>query len=106
MQWMRLSNGREELIVNRDHVKRLLGEGAVPIDDPRVSQEPEKPKELEQLQGSAELNADSSEGTEQPSQEGLADGSTNDNVRSDSTSQDDDQRHGNTTAVQRSRRTK
>lgn len=33
-KWFRLSNGREELIANEDHFKRLLDEGAVEIDDP------------------------------------------------------------------------
>lgn len=33
--WMRLSNGREELIVHPDHVNRLLDEGGVKIPDPR-----------------------------------------------------------------------
>jgi len=34
--WMRLSNGREELIVHPDHVKRLLDDGGVIIPDPRT----------------------------------------------------------------------
>jgi len=33
--WLRLSNGRNELVVNEDHIKRLLNEGAVEIPDPR-----------------------------------------------------------------------
>lgn len=37
--WMRLSNGREELIVNPDHIKRLLDEGGTIIPDPRLSSE-------------------------------------------------------------------
>ena len=87
MQWMRLSNGREEIIVNQDHVKRLLGEGAVKIDDPRVSQEPEIAKE-------------------EASTEVAADGSTNVNEQSDSPSTPDDQRHGTDAPVQRSKRTR
>jgi len=32
--WLRLSNGRNELVVNEDHIRRLLSEGAVEIPDP------------------------------------------------------------------------
>lgn len=35
--WMRLSNGREELIMHPDHVNRLLDEGGTIISDPRLS---------------------------------------------------------------------
>ncbi len=35
--WIRLSNGREELIVHPDHIKRLLDDGGVIIPDPRTS---------------------------------------------------------------------
>jgi hypothetical protein len=102
---MRLSNGREELVLNEDHVKRLLGEGAVEIVDPRVPQESETPKGPEQPQ--APIVPSGETGTEQaPSQEGVADGSTNVNDGSDSTSAPDDQRPGADTTVQRSRRTK
>ena len=85
--WMRLSNGREEIIVNKDHVKRLLSEGAVQIADPRVPQEVETPQE-------------------EASTEEVVDGSTNVNEQSDSPSTPDDQRHGTDTAVQRSKRTR
>ncbi len=33
--WLRLPNGRQELIHNEDHIKRHLGEGAFEIPDPR-----------------------------------------------------------------------
>jgi hypothetical protein len=33
--WLRLSNARDEFVVNEDHIKRLLAEGAVEIPDPR-----------------------------------------------------------------------
>lgn len=79
--WMRLSNGREELIVNEDHVKRLKGEGAVEIDDPRTPQ--------------PETSA------EQPSQEGVTNASTSDDGGSESTGASDDQRSGDDTTVHR-----
>lgn len=37
--WLRLSNGRDELVVNEDHIRRLLNEGAVEIPDPRLQPE-------------------------------------------------------------------
>lgn len=76
--WLKLSNGREELVLNEDHVKRLLGEGAVEIDDPRAVPE------------------------EQPESE-LIDGSQGEHVDADSTSEDDDQR-SDESAVHRPKR--
>lgn len=46
--WLRLSNGRHELVMNEDHIKRLLNEGAVEIPDPR-SQPVEPSQEDESL---------------------------------------------------------
>lgn len=65
--WMRLSSGREELVLNEDHIKRLLGEGAVEIADPRMPQETEISEEA-------------------------PDDSQNNDGGSDSASQDNDQR--------------
>lgn len=48
--WLKLSSGREELVLNADHIKRLLSEGAVEIPDPRTqpeTQEPEQKQEAE-----------------------------------------------------------
>jgi hypothetical protein len=51
--WLKLPNGRDELVVNEDHVKRLLNEGAVEIPDPRIPLEDvaepveEQPEEVE-----------------------------------------------------------
>ena|SRR5882762_7855183 len=87
--WMRLSNGREELIVNEDHVKRLLGEGAIEIADPRVPQAPETPQEPEQPQ--VPSGETGSEQTQAPESE-QPDGSTNVDGEPDSTGQGDDQR--------------
>lgn len=58
--WLKLSSGRDELVLNPDHVKRLLSEGAVETDDPRVkpeTQEPEQVPESEQGDGSQNVDA-------------------------------------------------
>lgn len=34
--WMKLSNGREEIIVNPDHIERLVNEGGVIIPGPTL----------------------------------------------------------------------
>ncbi len=34
--WLKLTNGRVELVINEDHIKRLISEGAVEIPDPQV----------------------------------------------------------------------
>src|SRR4051812_12927208 len=108
MQWMRLSNGREEIIVNKDHVKRLLSEGAVEIDDPRVPQAPEVPRPT--TEPNVDPGVDTEQEPEKPQEEAsteeVVDGSTNVNEQSDSPSTPDDQRSGDATAVQRSKRTR
>jgi len=39
--WLKLPNGRDELVINEDHIKRLKDDGAIEIADPRLpSQEP------------------------------------------------------------------
>jgi len=64
--WLRLSNGRHELVVNEDHIRRLLAEGAVEIPDPR-SQPEEAPLSVEPSQEDESLptDTDSEEVTQQ-----------------------------------------
>jgi len=64
--WLRLSNGREELVVNEDHIRRLLAEGAVEIPDPR-SQPEETALSVEPSQEDESLptDTDSEEVTQQ-----------------------------------------
>jgi hypothetical protein len=38
--WLKLSNGRDELVINEDHIKRLKDEGAIEITDPRPQETP------------------------------------------------------------------
>jgi hypothetical protein len=46
--WLKLPNGRDELVVNEDHINRLLAEGAVEIPDPRLQPESAAPLAEEQ----------------------------------------------------------
>jgi hypothetical protein len=55
--WLRLSNGRNELVVNEDHIRRLLSEGAVEIPDPRSKPE-ETPLPVEPVQESEQSSPD------------------------------------------------
>jgi len=62
--WMRLANGREELIIHPDHVKRLLDDGGVIIPDPRTPVEQVKidnPVEIEATSEAVEPAQDGSE---------------------------------------------
>lgn len=61
--WIRLPNGRTELVLNDAHITRLLSEGGVEVPDPTVAQQepepaPETPEqqESEQADGSTSVN--------------------------------------------------
>jgi hypothetical protein len=67
--WIRLPNGRDELVVNEDHIKRLLSEGGIEISDPRSEkQTPEEvvvpPIAEESEQSSPDTNASEEEATQ------------------------------------------
>lgn len=64
--WLQLSSGRQELVNNEDHIKRLIAEGAHEIPDPRVS--PESPVQAEGEEASTEGEGSEEEG-------GVGDGS-------------------------------
>jgi hypothetical protein len=73
--WIKLANGRVELVVNEDHIQRLLSEGCMEVSDPRLVPT-EQPEET----------------TEQQQESEQADGSALDNGESDSEPAQDDQR--------------
>jgi hypothetical protein len=62
--WLRLSNGRNELVVNEDHVRRLLAEGGVEIPDPRLKPE-ETPLSVEPDQERKQSLPDTDIGSEE-----------------------------------------
>lgn len=41
--WIHLPNGRTELVLNPDHIKRLLSEGGHEVPDPREPVKAEEP---------------------------------------------------------------
>lgn len=68
--WIHLPNGRTELVLNEDHIKRLLSEGGREVPDPRVpakveETEPEQQPEAEAVVGD-QPNEDSTPATTKP----------------------------------------